>query len=662
MVSPKSVLSESEVSAVVDLLLCQGAASSSRYKLVIRRTCTEFVTLSSDVDVEWHSIPHAYLQAVLLSRQQNILTLKAVEAEPMTLVVVSHAAEELFDAYCHLQPTVISPEAVLNCVETDDGSQSLVASQMHDLARHASTVGLPVLKSLAAAAKKTSNQSSTTNNSDSTPAAVLCQNCEAHPASVVCHTCRGIKLCLPCAKETHSARIFQIHKHHMEAFDALTHKYSMCSAHDMPFISLCLTCDALLCLTCATTDKDLAVKHRGHDIQDIDEHIIQELQLALRRDDLILENNATKVKRSLDGAVDAQRRLDASMTRVVNDISIYFRGLREKLCERERALLTLAQERAMVNNERVVSVQSALEDLVQRVDESQALLNKPRNCDDGDGAEDLLKNKTLIVAQAQARRVLLQSALDVPLPPRIVDFSFDAPDVDVAVWGDITTSEVGLAYEGRGVAVPPNKEHEGVFYYLGTSAKKYSFRNPSLTGAVRWSCSTGILSGSLDSLSDHIAASSSLPLSPTSSSSSPSLPVALCTQDEKGQTLELELVSALLQPTHYTLRHGGHRDAHTALRNWTFEAFDDQTESWVSLATHVNDASLNTPHAAATWQLGLPTATSQPSPKKSATTTNTNNTFRRFRIVLTGPNAVQVPRSQYHIHLRNVELYGTLYQ
>ena len=55
-------------------------------------------------------------------------------------------------------------------------------------------------------------------------------------------------------------------------------------------------------------------------------------------------------------------------------------------------------------------------------------------------------------------------------------------------------------------------------------------------------------------------------------------------------------------PTFYTLRHGGNYRA-DSLRNWDFQGYHDESQSWDVLRRHTDDASLNGPYAMRTWPL-----------------------------------------------------------
>ena len=98
---------------------------------------------------------------------------------------------------------------------------------------------------------------------------------------------------------------------------------------------------------------------------------------------------------------------------------------------------------------------------------------------------------------------------------------------------------------------------------------------------------------------------------------------------------QLQLRTASVCPTHYTLR----GDAHTAykLRNWLFQGSNDGA-SWTTLSTHVNDAKL--PAAAfssATWPV-----------------TPQTGFYTYFRVCSTGANS----NGNNYLMMYGFEMYG----
>ncbi len=93
-------------------------------------------------------------------------------------------------------------------------------------------------------------------------------------------------------------------------------------------------------------------------------------------------------------------------------------------------------------------------------------------------------------------------------------------------------------------------------------------------------------------------------------------------------------------PTHYTWRHfGAHGDG--CLRNWNFEGWHEESNSWVVLRRHTNDKTLNRRAQAATWDL----------PDAPA-----GMYFSRLRVIMTAPN----DRNSQYIAVGGFEVYGVL--
>lgn len=92
-------------------------------------------------------------------------------------------------------------------------------------------------------------------------------------------------------------------------------------------------------------------------------------------------------------------------------------------------------------------------------------------------------------------------------------------------------------------------------------------------------------------------------------------------------------------PTFYTLRHGGNYRA-DSLRNWDFQGYHDESQTWDVLRRHTDDHSLNGPYAVHTWPLEATKA------------------YRAFRVLQTGHNS----SSHNYLVLSAIETYGEFYE
>ena len=91
--------------------------------------------------------------------------------------------------------------------------------------------------------------------------------------------------------------------------------------------------------------------------------------------------------------------------------------------------------------------------------------------------------------------------------------------------------------------------------------------------------------------------------------------------------------------TYYTLRHGGNYRA-DSLRNWDFQGYHEESQSWDVLRRHTDDSSLNGPYAMITWSI------------------DSTKAYRAFRVLQTGHNS----SNHNYLVLSGVELYGELYE
>jgi hypothetical protein len=91
--------------------------------------------------------------------------------------------------------------------------------------------------------------------------------------------------------------------------------------------------------------------------------------------------------------------------------------------------------------------------------------------------------------------------------------------------------------------------------------------------------------------------------------------------------------------TFYTLRHGGNYRA-DSLRNWDFQGYHVESQSWDVLRRHTDDSSLNGPYAMRTFPI------------------ESTKAYRAFRVLQTGHNS----SNHNYLVLSGIELYGELYE
>jgi len=171
-------------------------------------------------------------------------------------------------------------------------------------------------------------------------------------------------------------------------------------------------------------------------------------------------------------------------------------------------------------------------------------------------------------------------------------------------------------------------DENGIVYWVGTNAKTVSeWVNPAQYGLAVVVSSEG----------------RSLPYGkPEDMLSRDSAALNCHTNDDKNSWFMVDF-ALWITPTAYTLRHArGY--GRSALRNWTFQGSKDG-QTWTTLHTHENDASLNEPGSTATWML------EKPSPSDE------NQSWRMFRIQQTGPNA---SGQTHYLSLSGFEIYGSV--
>jgi hypothetical protein len=158
---------------------------------------------------------------------------------------------------------------------------------------------------------------------------------------------------------------------------------------------------------------------------------------------------------------------------------------------------------------------------------------------------------------------------------------------------------------------------KGVIYFLATGGGRSEWKNPSLTGSIKVSCSS-IEKGKPHNFVDLE-------------------PQDCWSMDIPASWVAIDLRQGRLIPSHFTLRHGGNSKMDT-LRNWLIQACDNDGDKWVEISRHSNDASLQGAYGMHTWKI----------------TTNLQRPFRQFRILQTGHNS----GSSNFLALSYIELYG----
>lgn len=160
----------------------------------------------------------------------------------------------------------------------------------------------------------------------------------------------------------------------------------------------------------------------------------------------------------------------------------------------------------------------------------------------------------------------------------------------------------------------------GVIYHLATNGGKAEWKNPSLTGSVKVSCSS-MEKGKIHNFVD---------LEPQDCWSS----------DVPASWFAVDLRHGKLILSHYTLRHGGNSKM-DMLRNWVLQACDNDGDRWIELARHTNDSSLQGAFATHTWKIS----------------SDIQKPFRQFRILQTGHNS----GNSNFLAISGIELYGLFF-
>eukprot|EP00794_Sanderia_malayensis_P020162 gene20162-22137_t len=168
----------------------------------------------------------------------------------------------------------------------------------------------------------------------------------------------------------------------------------------------------------------------------------------------------------------------------------------------------------------------------------------------------------------------------------------------------------------------------GIVYWVGTNARSFDdWINPAQYGlmVVASSDGRGLPYGKPDDVLSREAAA-----------------LNCHTRDDKNSWFIID-AGLWITPTAYTLRHArGY--GRSALRNWTFQG-SKEGQTWTTLFTHTNDASLNEPGSTATWVIDSPS------------TSEGDQAWRMFRIQQTGPNA---SGQTHYLSLSGFEIYGTV--
>jgi hypothetical protein len=196
----------------------------------------------------------------------------------------------------------------------------------------------------------------------------------------------------------------------------------------------------------------------------------------------------------------------------------------------------------------------------------------------------------------------LDENLPFRLRKRTMGRLFEAPTIVEA--SDVNTSSL--------TEVP-----KGVIYFLATNAGRSEWKNPSLTGSIKVSCSS-IEKGKIHNFVDLE-------------------PQDCWSMDIPASWVSIDLRQGRLIPSHFTLRHGGNSKMDT-LRNWLIQACENDGDRWIEISRHSNDASLQGAFGMYTWKI----------------TSDLQRPFRQFRILQTGHNS----GNSNFLSLSYIELYG----
>jgi HECT-domain (ubiquitin-transferase)/Regulator of chromosome condensation (RCC1) repeat/SPRY domain/Kelch motif len=165
-------------------------------------------------------------------------------------------------------------------------------------------------------------------------------------------------------------------------------------------------------------------------------------------------------------------------------------------------------------------------------------------------------------------------------------------------------------------------DKNGLCYYLGTQRGTAPWENPMDLGLIEVTAST--------------YKSDAAPIQSVVGRTA----VRAVTEPQENSWFCIKFKDTEIAPTHYTLRHYATYDVE-ALRNWRFEASNDDGKTWTVLRHHVSDSALSTKGQTNTWP--LPDAPS-------------GTFFDTFRIWQDGQNS----NGNHYLACSGFEIYGTV--
>ena len=236
---------------------------------------------------------------------------------------------------------------------------------------------------------------------------------------------------------------------------------------------------------------------------------------------------------------------------------------------------------------------------------------------------DEMVPKSLLTEALTHRITLFEKPANLPpeeslvlrLRKRIMGRLFEPPTTLGEASSDSTTAAPSSA--STSLSSSPLEVPKGLVYFLATNGGKSEWKNPSLTGSIKLSCSS-MEKGKVHNLVDLE-------------------PQDCWTMDIPASWVAIDLRQGRLIPSHFTLRHGGSSKM-DVLRSWLLQACDNDGERWVEISRHSNDASLQGAFGTHTWKI----------------TSDLQRPFRQFRILQTGHNS----GNSNFLSLSYIELYG----
>eukprot|EP00479_Gromia_sphaerica_P015425 TRINITY_DN978_c0_g1_i1.p1 TRINITY_DN978_c0_g1~~TRINITY_DN978_c0_g1_i1.p1 ORF type:complete len:280 (-),score=37.67 TRINITY_DN978_c0_g1_i1:65-904(-) len=168
-------------------------------------------------------------------------------------------------------------------------------------------------------------------------------------------------------------------------------------------------------------------------------------------------------------------------------------------------------------------------------------------------------------------------------------------------------------------------DENGIIYWIGSEGGSKSWTNPQQGGSVRVTMSSTESGNAMNITSRQTTQT--------------------YTRNQPNQTIEIDLGDeVLLTPNYYTIRHG-FTSANYYPRNWNLEGSDDGRH-WDVIKAHSNETAINTPQAAASFEIDENEIECDGLPQ-----------YSRFRVRNTGADH----SGSNYLMVCGIELYGKLF-